>query len=331
MLSGGRFLARRAAAALRNLPEFVPPLEFPCRIERLPEGCSTIDNELYDDAHYSSTWHAEDTSRELATLQLLNAARIPYFDRVWRQQLQLPPTRPGNFLEVGCGGGVATAALGALGYRVTGVDPAAAAIEAAREHAARLDLHERLVFAEGSAYDLSAFPAASFDGVLMADVLEHLLDLPSAVREVRRVLRPGGVLVFDTINRTYKSYLFAVLLAQEVAAMVPPNTHDWRLFIKPHEMTFLLQAHGFLADTSTFRGMAPTVYPPPPSAALDALRRLPERPPPLPLSDFVEISSLEVNYLGWALRGEGDGEGDAEPLPVGALSEGLRRQGRVQS
>ena len=71
-----RFLARRAAAALRNLPEFVPPLEFPCRIERLPEGCSTIDNELYDDAHYSSTWHAEDTSRELATLQLLNAARI---------------------------------------------------------------------------------------------------------------------------------------------------------------------------------------------------------------------------------------------------------------
>ena len=187
------------------------------------------------------------------------------------------------------------------------------------------------VFAEGSAYDLSAFPAASFDGVLMADVLEHLLDLPAAVREVRRVLRPGGVLVFDTINRTYKSYLFAVLLAQEVAAMVPPNTHDWRLFIKPHEMTFLLQAHGFLADTSTFRGMAPTVYPPPPSAALDALRRLPERPPPLPLSDFVEISSLEVNYLGWALRGEGDGEGDAEPLPVGALSEGLRRQARVQS
>ena len=172
------------------------------------------------------------------------------------------------------------------------------------------------------------FPAGSFDGVVMADVLEHLLDLPSAVREVRRVLRPGGVLVFDTINRTYKSYLFAVLLAQEVAAMVPPNTHDWRLFIKPHEMTFLLQAHGFLADTSTFRGMAPTVYPPPPSAALDALRRLPERPPPLPLSDFVEISSLEVNYLGWALRGE---EGEGEPLADGALREGLRRRGRVQS
>ena len=124
-----RFLARRAAAALRNLPEFVPPLEFPCRIERLPEGCSTIDNELYDDAHYSSTWHAEDTSRELATLQLLNAARIPYFDRVWRQRLRAPTGRlsRGRLRRRRGDGGA-----GALGYRVTGVDPAAAAIEAAR-------------------------------------------------------------------------------------------------------------------------------------------------------------------------------------------------------
>jgi len=127
---------------------------------------------------------------------------------------------------------------------MTGVDPAAAAIESAREHVRQKGLAERATFMEGSAYDLSAFPAASFDGVLMADVLEHLLDLPAAVREaptasldpkpktnpgararrrgaqVTRVLRPGGVLAFDTINRTFKSYLGAIVLAEEAR---PPH------------------------------------------------------------------------------------------------------------
>ena len=88
-------LQRRLAAM-----ELIPPLEFPCRIEPLPEGCSTIDNSLYNDTQYASSWHSTDRSKELATLDLLNAARIPYFDRVWRRQLDLPPTRPGAFLEV---------------------------------------------------------------------------------------------------------------------------------------------------------------------------------------------------------------------------------------
>ena len=80
-------LQRRLAAM-----ELIPPLEFPCRIEPLPEGCSTIDNSLYNDTQYASSWHSTDRSKELATLDLLNAARIPYFDRVWRRQLDLPPT-----------------------------------------------------------------------------------------------------------------------------------------------------------------------------------------------------------------------------------------------
>ena len=88
-LRGGQ-LQRRIAAL-----NMVPPLEFPCRIEALPEGCSTIDNSLYNSKQYVQSWHSADTSKELATLGLLNAARIPYFDRVWRQQLDLSPERPG--------------------------------------------------------------------------------------------------------------------------------------------------------------------------------------------------------------------------------------------
>lgn len=193
------------AQLVDRLPTIVPPPEFACRIEPLEEGSATIDNNLYGDTGHAATWHSEDTSRELATLNLLNAARIPYFDRHWRRQLLLGPARTGSFLEIGCGGGIATAALAKLGYHMTGVEPQAASLDAAREYARRHGLQERASFVQGSAYDLSMFPPCCFDGVLMADVLEHLYDLPAAVSQAWRVLKPGGVLAFDTINRTFAS------------------------------------------------------------------------------------------------------------------------------
>ena len=151
----------------------------------------------------------------------------------------------------------------------------------------------------------------------MADVLEHLYDLPAAVAQVARVLRPGGVLAFDTINRTYASYVLAIVLAQEALHVVPPRTHDWRLFVKPDELSQLLQQHGFLADSAHFRGMAPSVdlraLRAPLTGGAKALRALAAAaPPPLPIGDFVEVSSLEVNYLGFARKRE-DGANTRPP------------------
>ena len=333
-----------------RLPTLVPPPEFACRIEKLPEGCASIDNDLYGDAKHASTWHAADASREIATLRLLNAARVPYFDRIWRNQLLLGPARKGSFLEIGCGGGIATSALAQLGYEMTGVEPQVASLEAAREHAQRLGLRERTSFVQGDAYDLSMFPDDCFDGVLMADVLEHLYDLPAAVAQAWRVLKPGGVLAFDTINRTFASYALAIALAQEGLGIVPPRTHDWRLFVQPHELAYLLQAHGFLCDTSHFRGLAPTVALRNPIAgALGLAASLRNgTPPALPLSDFVEIASLEVNYMGYAVkpqsRAEGRGTTDTaeddggrsgtggapRAFSPGELAEGLRVARRAQ-
>ena len=95
--------------------------------------------------------------------------------------------------------------------------------------------------------------------------------------------------------------------------MLPGSTHDWRLFVKPHELTFLLQTKGFLVDPSTFRGMAPT----PSLRPTDALHRLRSgRLPRPPIGEFVEVASLEVNYLGWAMRRTEDGDAD-QGAPVG--------------
>ena len=348
-MSSVRSLLRGPLARLvKRVPTIVPPPEFACRIEPIPESATTINNAMYGDAAHASSWHNEDTSRELATLQLLNSARIPYFDRHWRSQLLLGPARPGSFLEVGCGGGIATAALAELGYHMTGVEPQEASLEAARAHARQRGLQERLTFVQGDAYDLSMFPARCFDGVVMADVLEHLHDLPSAVAQVWRVLKPGGVLVFDTINRTFASYALAIAVAQEGVGLVPPDTHDWRLFVKPHELAFLLQAHGFLVDTSTFRGMAPTVRlrnPLQGAANLAASLRA-GTPPPLPLADYVEIPSLEVQYLGYAVRpaerarpvaaaaaaaAAGGAESELPPsYAPGELARGLREAARAR-
>ncbi len=297
----GALLRERAPSIL---PTLVPPAEFASRIEPLPAGCSDIDNSLYDDPKHARTWHSEDRTSELATLQLLNAARIPFFDRVWRQQLQLGHERAGAYLEVGCGGGLVCSSLAELGYRMVGVDRAAASLDEAREYARALGLgEERLSLQHADAYDLSCFEPNSFDGVVIADVLEHLHDLPAAVAQVARVLRPGGALVFDTINRTHASYVLAIAVAQEGLRLLPPKTHDWRMFVRPDEISLLLQANGFVCDTATFRGMAPTFAPTPSGTLAAARRALAEGTlPPPPLSDFVEVPSLQVNYLGWAVK-----------------------------
>ena len=110
-------------------------------------------------------------------------------------------------------------------------------------------------------------------------------------------------------TRTSGAYVFAIGVAQEGLRLVPPRTHDWRLFIKPDEVSFLLQEHGFACDTAHFRGLAPTLSTNP-FGALAAARRTLQggAPPGVPLSDFVEVGTLEVQYMGWALRRAGGGE-----------------------
>jgi len=147
-------------------------------------------------------------------------------------------------LEVGSGGGILTEEICKMGFATTGIDPAKESVITATNHAKVSGLN--IKYEQGSGENLP-YANGSFDCVFCCDVLEHVQDLPKVISEISRVLKPGGVFFYDTLNRTFVSKLVAIKIWQEWKrwAFMPPNVHVWEMFIKPQEIKDLLQKSGF--------------------------------------------------------------------------------------
>ena len=145
-------------------------------------------------------------------------------------------------LDVGCGGGVLSEALAALGASVTGIDAAERALEVARLHMAEsgLDIDYRHVTAESLAGD----EPASFDVVCCLEVLEHVPDPESTVRACAELCRPGGTLLFSTINRSPLSWATAIVGAEYVLGLLPRGTHRYDRLIRPAELASACRRSG---------------------------------------------------------------------------------------
>jgi 2-polyprenyl-6-hydroxyphenyl methylase/3-demethylubiquinone-9 3-methyltransferase len=155
-------------------------------------------------------------------------------------------------LDLGCGGGFMAEALARRRASVCGVDPSEAAIAAAQRHASASGL--KVDYATGTG---EAIPHAdqTFDIVVCVDVLEHVTDVDRVIAEIDRVLRPGGLLLFDTINHGWLAGFVVVTLAETVIRLIPPGTHDPAMFIPPEALSARLQSHGFLVGR--FEGLGP--------------------------------------------------------------------------
>ena len=197
---------------------------------------------IYDDA--AAQWWSDDI-RWVRTLKNLVPGRLSWMDDQidWHGKA---------VLDLGCAGGFMAEALVARGAQVTGIDPADQAIEAARAHAA----------AEGHAitYDIGVgealpYQPATFDAVVCVDVLEHVQDLPAVLAEAARVLRPGGLFLFDTINRNVLARLVTITIAENILRLLPRGTHDPALFIKPSEMRPAMTDAGL--EPGPFTGLGP--------------------------------------------------------------------------
>ncbi len=141
-----------------------------------------------------------------------------------------------DILEIGCGGGLICEDLAHRGATMIGIDPSPQALETARLHAQRRGLGHNIHYQEGAAEALP-FADGSFSVIVCLDVLEHVRDLTATIHEVARVLAPGGIFVFDTINRTLLARIVLIWYGEHFpSGGLTPGLHDYHGFIKPVEL-----------------------------------------------------------------------------------------------
>jgi 2-polyprenyl-6-hydroxyphenyl methylase/3-demethylubiquinone-9 3-methyltransferase len=217
-----------------------------------------IDNRWYDTLG-DEWWNPRG---RMGLLQQINPARAAYLRAVCARALGRGAADGGDVrglrvLDVGCGGGYLAEVFARAGANVSGVDLSATSIAAARRHAARGGLTIDYQVAPAQALP---FPDASFDAVLCTDMLEHVSDqLDAVIAEQARVLRLGGVLGFETVNRTWRARLVLIWLGERLLRVAPPHLHDARLFIRPSELAACLARHGVRVVET--HGMVPARHP----------------------------------------------------------------------
>ena len=203
--------------------------------------------------HLSSEWW--DPEGRFRALHQQGPARLSFIrDTLIRhfglQQESLKPLQNITILDVGCGGGLLCEPLARLGGRMTGIDPTVESIAVARRHAKaqRLPIDYRVARVEAL-----SIASETFDAVVCLEVIEHVPDVAAFLRVIAKLVRPGGAVVLSTLNRTWKSYLLAIVAAEYVLGWLPRGTHDWQRFVTPEELGRHLSAMGLRPER--FSGM----------------------------------------------------------------------------
>jgi 2-polyprenyl-6-hydroxyphenyl methylase/3-demethylubiquinone-9 3-methyltransferase len=153
-----------------------------------------------------------------------------------------------RILDIGCGGGILSEPLARLGANVVGADPAEANIEAARLHAEETGVS---VDYRATTAEALADAGERFDVVLAMEVVEHVADIGLFVRRCAEMVKPGGLMIAATLNRTLKSFALAIVGAEYVLRWLPRGTHRWDKFVTPNELEAALERHGLSVTDET--------------------------------------------------------------------------------
>ena len=197
-----------------------------------------------------------DPAGPMRPLHRINPVRLGFIRdeacRHWRREPTAAfPLGGLTVLDVGCGAGLLSEPLARLGGRVTGLDPAPAALDVARQHAAESGLS---IDYRGDTVEALAAAGERFDLVVAMEVVEHVPDVPAFVAACAEAAKPGGLLLFATSNRTLRSFALAIVGAEYVLRWLPRGTHDWERFVTLDEMRDAASRAGL--DGFRTRGMA---------------------------------------------------------------------------
>lgn len=193
-----------------------------------------------------------------------------------------------SILDLGCGGGFLSNFLSKKGHKVTGLDISEDALKVAR----RYDFTKKVSYLRGDAYKLP-FNKNSFDVVCAMDFLEHVEKPNEIIKEVSRVLKPGGQFLFYTFNRNFLSWLLVIKGVEWILKKTPENLHVYHLFIKPKELETLCQNNGL--KVKNFTGVGPQIF------NKSFFKFILQRKVPKDFS-FSYKKSLKIGYLGHAFK-----------------------------
>lgn len=187
-----------------------------------------------------------DPTGKFKPLHMLNPCRLDYITTQIAAEFDRDLTAPHPFaglrlLDIGCGGGLLSEPMARLGAEVIGADAAARNIPVARLHAEQSGLS--IDYRHTTAEDLAA-AGERFDVVLNMEVVEHVADPLAYLKACQTLLKPGGLMICSTLNRNPKSYLMAIVGAEQIMRWLPKGTHDWAKFITPDELYDLIRKAG---------------------------------------------------------------------------------------
>jgi len=169
-----------------------------------------------------------DPEGEFRPLHQINPLRLQWI-------AERAPLEGSTALDVGCGGGILAEAMAQRGASVTGIDLGEKALRIAGLH--QLESGVQVRYESASAEEYAEAHGSAFDVVTCMELLEHVPEPASTVAACARLVKPGGRVIFSTINRNLKAYLLAVIGAEYVLKLLPKGTHDYARFIKPSELT----------------------------------------------------------------------------------------------
>lgn len=189
-------------------------------------------------SQYADQWWDEDG--KFKPLHVINPVRVSYITKHIKAKLDKDFSSI-SVLDIGCGGGILSESIARSGAKVLGID-------ACEENVLAAQLHAKKVGQKQIEYKCTSIEELEknnkYDVILCMEVIEHVDNLAFFVKESISLLKPGGLIFISTLNRTIKSFVFAIVGAEYILRWLPKGTHNWNKFVKPSEIAKCLRENG---------------------------------------------------------------------------------------